>query len=96
MTSSTDLTLAKPFTLGDLTLRNRRVATARAIVAVGAGMMITGGAAVATESTLAKRYRDSFAAHRAAARWCSESDGSHAERRRFPRGRSVHRTCCGD
>ncbi|WP_405477278.1 FAD-dependent oxidoreductase [Streptomyces canus] len=75
MTSRTDLTLATPFTLGDLTLRNRLVATAHAIAAVadgaptdtdaaywrrlargGAGMVITGGTAVAPESTLPQRY----------------------------------------
>ncbi|CAM5706878.1 oxidoreductase [Streptomyces canus] len=75
MTTSTALTLATPFTLGDLTLRNRLVATAHAIAAVadgaptdtdaaywrrlargGAGMVITGGTAVAPESTLPQRY----------------------------------------
>ncbi|WP_328974383.1 FAD-dependent oxidoreductase [Streptomyces canus] len=75
MTPSTDLTLATPFLLGDLTLRNRLVATAHAIAAVadgaptdtdaaywrrlargGAGMVITGGTAVAPESTLPQRY----------------------------------------
>ncbi|WP_405561099.1 FAD-dependent oxidoreductase [Streptomyces canus] len=75
MTPSTDLTLATPFTLGDLTLRNRLVATAHATAAVadgaptdtdaaywrrlargGAGMVITGGTAVAPESTLPQRY----------------------------------------
>ncbi|MFF0086692.1 FAD-dependent oxidoreductase [Streptomyces canus] len=75
MTPSTALTLATPFTLGDLTLRNRLVATAHAIAAVadgaptdtdaaywrrlargGAGMVITGGTAVAPESTLPQRY----------------------------------------
>ncbi|WP_405524232.1 FAD-dependent oxidoreductase [Streptomyces canus] len=75
MTPSTDLALATPFTLGDLTLRNRLVATAHAIAAVadgaptdadaaywrrlargGAGMVITGGTAVAPESTLPQRY----------------------------------------
>ncbi|WP_405521880.1 FAD-dependent oxidoreductase [Streptomyces canus] len=75
MTPSTGLTLATPFTLGDLTLRNRLVATAHAIAAVadgaptdtdaaywrrlargGAGMVITGGTAVAPESTLPQRY----------------------------------------
>ncbi|MFI6435320.1 FAD-dependent oxidoreductase [Streptomyces sp. NPDC050759] len=75
MTPNTDLTLATPFTLGDLTLRNRLVATAHAIAAVadgaptdtdaaywrrlargGAGMVITGGTAVAPESTLPQRY----------------------------------------
>ncbi|WP_326672307.1 FAD-dependent oxidoreductase [Streptomyces canus] len=75
MTPSTDLTLATPFPLGDLTLRNRLVATAHATAAVadgaptdtdaaywrrlakgGAGMVITGGTAVAPESTLPQRY----------------------------------------
>ncbi|MDT0487161.1 oxidoreductase [Streptomyces doebereineriae] len=75
MTRSTALTLATPLTLGDLTLRNRLVATAHAIAAVadgaptdadasywrrlargGAGMVITGGTAVAPESTLPQRY----------------------------------------
>ncbi|MGX1480286.1 UNVERIFIED_CONTAM: 2,4-dienoyl-CoA reductase-like NADH-dependent reductase (Old Yellow Enzyme family) [Streptomyces canus] len=75
MTPRSDLTLATPFTLGDLTLRNRLVATAHAIAAVadgaptdtdaaywrrlargGAGMVITGGTAVAPESTLPQRY----------------------------------------
>lgn len=75
MTPSTDLTLATPFTLADLTLRNRLVATAHATAAVadgaptdadaaywrrlargGAGMVITGGTAVAPESTLPQRY----------------------------------------
>lgn len=75
MTPGTDVTLATPFTLGDLTLRNRLVATAHAIAAVaegaptdtdhaywrrlargGAGMVITGGTAVAPESTLPQRY----------------------------------------
>jgi 2,4-dienoyl-CoA reductase (NADPH2) len=75
MTPRSDLTLATPFTLGDLTLRNRMVATAHAIAAVadgaptdtdatywrrlargGAGMVITGGTAVAPESTLPQRY----------------------------------------
>ncbi|WP_405748223.1 FAD-dependent oxidoreductase [Streptomyces canus] len=74
MTPSADLTLATPFTLGDLTLRNRLVATAHATAAVadgaptdsdaaywrrlargGAGMVITGGTAVAPESTLPQR-----------------------------------------
>ncbi|MEV0641742.1 FAD-dependent oxidoreductase [Streptomyces sp. NPDC050619] len=67
--------LAAPFTLGDLTLRNRLVATAHATAAVsdgapteadatywrrlaqgGAGLVITGGTAVAPESTLPQRY----------------------------------------
>lgn len=69
------LSLAAPFTLGRLTLRNRLVATAHATAAVsdgapteadaaywrrlaqgGAGMVITGGTAVAPESTLPQRY----------------------------------------
>ncbi|MER5219962.1 FAD-dependent oxidoreductase [Streptomyces flaveus] len=67
--------LAAPFTLGGLTLRNRLVATAHATAAVtdgaptetdaaywrrlaegGVGMVITGGTAVAPESTLPQRY----------------------------------------
>jgi 2,4-dienoyl-CoA reductase (NADPH2) len=75
MTQRTDLTLATPFSLGGLTLRNRLVATAHATAAVadgaptetdaaywrrlaqgGAGMVITGGTAVAPESTLPQRY----------------------------------------
>ncbi|WP_425826487.1 FAD-dependent oxidoreductase [Streptomyces fractus] len=72
---SSALALAAPFTLGELTLRNRLVATAHATAAVddgaptgadaaywrrlaqgGAGMVITGGTAVAPESTLPRRY----------------------------------------
>ncbi|MFD5120995.1 FAD-dependent oxidoreductase [Streptomyces sp. NPDC058385] len=75
MTHPTDLSLAAPFTLGALTLRNRLVATAHATAAVvdgapteadaaywrrlaqgGAAMVITGGTAVAPESTLPQRY----------------------------------------
>ncbi|WP_406439508.1 FAD-dependent oxidoreductase [Streptomyces sp. NBC_01613] len=75
MTLHTGRTLATPFTLGGLTLRNRLVATAHATAAVadgapteadasywrrlaqgGAGMVITGGTAVAPESTLPQRY----------------------------------------
>ncbi|MFZ3572731.1 FAD-dependent oxidoreductase [Streptomyces sp. BH097] len=75
MAAHADRTLAAPFTLGGLTLRNRLVATAHATAAVddgapaetdaaywrrlargGPGMVITGGTAVAPESTLPQRY----------------------------------------
>ncbi|MFE6157299.1 FAD-dependent oxidoreductase [Streptomyces sp. NPDC056486] len=75
MTPRTSATLATPFTLGGLTLRNRLVATAHATAAVadgapteadasywrrlaqgGAAMVISGGTAVAPESTLPQRY----------------------------------------
>ncbi|MFD6280426.1 FAD-dependent oxidoreductase [Streptomyces sp. NPDC060209] len=75
MPRRTSATLATPFTLGGLTLRNRLVATAHATAAVaegapteadasywrrlaqgGAAMVITGGTAVAPESTLPQRY----------------------------------------